>query len=563
MITLFARDHLLPVDAEVLPRLVRAARHGEAPGDERPGVAGPAGLHRQAREIDVGAFPDDLLARRRLPLLRRHLHHLHEQRPRVLPRVLQALRRLGLLQEREQLADLAQRRDRLLAHAERDARRRAEQIAEHGNARTPSAPSKPFGFSNSSAGPPAFSTRSQISVISRRGSTSARDALQLAAALELREKVAEVGVFHGGNPVESRRPEAQFTVASRWGQRARAPRPACPSTMGHASGAAPHDPRFIRARRVIFGIALASFVLSFFHRTAPAAIADELARAFAINSALLGTLAATYFYVYMVLQMPVGVLADTMGPRWLLAAGSLVAGLGSIAFALAPIVGDRGGRPHARRRRRLGRLHRDPQGERRLVSGEPVRDVERRHDVRRQSRRGDRGRAARMARDASVVARRVPGPRGAVDRARHRHMAQGARSAGGPRISAGARVAAGRVGEDALGAGAGVRALESGHVARILRQRRHRRQLSRLRGPLGGPLSRADVCDVARRGRAAHEPAAARRRLRRAAGRDAVRPIGAAAAASCASTPCCTRRPGCRGSCTCSGRCRRPSRGSG
>jgi sugar phosphate permease len=99
---------------------------------------------------------------------------------------------------------------------------------------------------------------------------------------------------------------------------------------------APHDRRFLRARRVIFGIALASFVLSFFHRTAPAAIADELARAFAINSALLGTLAATYFYVYTVLQIPVGVLADTIGPRRLLAAGSVVAGLGSIAFAVAP-----------------------------------------------------------------------------------------------------------------------------------------------------------------------------------------------------------------------------------
>jgi sugar phosphate permease len=98
----------------------------------------------------------------------------------------------------------------------------------------------------------------------------------------------------------------------------------------------PYDSRFIRARRAIFGIALASFVLSFFHRTAPAAIADELARAFAINSARLGTLAATYFYVYTVLQIPVGVLADTMGPRRLLAAGSLVAGAGSVAFALAP-----------------------------------------------------------------------------------------------------------------------------------------------------------------------------------------------------------------------------------
>jgi sugar phosphate permease len=102
---------------------------------------------------------------------------------------------------------------------------------------------------------------------------------------------------------------------------------------------APSDPdgaRFLRARRTVFAIALASFVLSFFHRTAPAAISGELTRAFAINSAVLGTLAATYFYVYTVLQIPVGVLADTMGPRRILTVGSLLAGAGSAAFALAP-----------------------------------------------------------------------------------------------------------------------------------------------------------------------------------------------------------------------------------
>lgn len=96
------------------------------------------------------------------------------------------------------------------------------------------------------------------------------------------------------------------------------------------------ESRFVRARRVVFGIVLASFVLSFFHRTAPAAIAGELTRAFAINSAVLGTLAATYFYVYTVLQIPVGVLADTLGPRLILSIGSIVAGVGSLAFALAP-----------------------------------------------------------------------------------------------------------------------------------------------------------------------------------------------------------------------------------
>ncbi len=81
---------------------------------------------------------------------------------------------------------------------------------------------------------------------------------------------------------------------------------------------------------------LGSYVLSFFHRTAPASIAGELTRAFDIPRAVLGALAATYFYVYTVLQVPVGVLADTYGPRRLLTGGSLVAAAGSLAFALAP-----------------------------------------------------------------------------------------------------------------------------------------------------------------------------------------------------------------------------------
>jgi predicted MFS family arabinose efflux permease len=94
--------------------------------------------------------------------------------------------------------------------------------------------------------------------------------------------------------------------------------------------------RRARVASVIFAIALASFVLSFVHRTAPAAIAGELTQAFSISAAVLGTLAATYFYVYTVLQIPVGVLADTLGPRRILTAGSAIAAAGSLLFALAP-----------------------------------------------------------------------------------------------------------------------------------------------------------------------------------------------------------------------------------
>jgi sugar phosphate permease len=93
--------------------------------------------------------------------------------------------------------------------------------------------------------------------------------------------------------------------------------------------------RFRRAL-VIYMILLAGYVLSFVHRIAPAAIAPELSRAFQINSALLGALAATYFYVYTVLQIPVGVLADTLGPRRIVTIGAFVAGVGSLLFGLAP-----------------------------------------------------------------------------------------------------------------------------------------------------------------------------------------------------------------------------------
>jgi sugar phosphate permease len=98
----------------------------------------------------------------------------------------------------------------------------------------------------------------------------------------------------------------------------------------------PPDRQFLRARRLVLGVVLGSYVLSFLHRIAPGSIAGELTRSFDIPRAVLGTLAATYFYVYTVMQIPVGVLADTLGPRRLLTAGSLVAGAGSLAFALAP-----------------------------------------------------------------------------------------------------------------------------------------------------------------------------------------------------------------------------------
>ncbi|ATE60892.1 MFS transporter [Thauera sinica] len=89
-------------------------------------------------------------------------------------------------------------------------------------------------------------------------------------------------------------------------------------------------------RMLPMAIVIAAYVLSFFHRFAPAGIAQDLAAAFQTSAASLGVLAATYFYVYTLMQVPTGILVDTLGPRRILLLGGLIAGAGSALFGMAP-----------------------------------------------------------------------------------------------------------------------------------------------------------------------------------------------------------------------------------
>ncbi|HSD53849.1 MAG TPA: MFS transporter [Burkholderiales bacterium] len=91
------------------------------------------------------------------------------------------------------------------------------------------------------------------------------------------------------------------------------------------------------ARRLIgFGLGIAAYLIGLFHRAAPATIAADLAQSFETSAAALGVLAATYYWVYTAMQIPSGILADTLGPRRLLAGGGLIAAAGAALFALAP-----------------------------------------------------------------------------------------------------------------------------------------------------------------------------------------------------------------------------------
>lgn len=93
--------------------------------------------------------------------------------------------------------------------------------------------------------------------------------------------------------------------------------------------------QLVRLRWTAFIVVGLAYVLSFFHRFAPAAISGDLQQTFQASGAELGGLAATYFYVYMIMQIPTGILVDTMGPRRVVAIGGLIAGIGSMMFGMA------------------------------------------------------------------------------------------------------------------------------------------------------------------------------------------------------------------------------------
>ncbi|BCR04239.1 MFS transporter [Desulfuromonas versatilis] len=85
----------------------------------------------------------------------------------------------------------------------------------------------------------------------------------------------------------------------------------------------------------VWGLGAALYIIGFFQRVAPGVMTAELMSEFTLGAAALGNLSAFYFYSYVAMQIPTGLLADSWGPRRLLTAGAAVAGVGSLCFALA------------------------------------------------------------------------------------------------------------------------------------------------------------------------------------------------------------------------------------
>jgi len=82
----------------------------------------------------------------------------------------------------------------------------------------------------------------------------------------------------------------------------------------------------------VWAVAATYYLAAFYLRSSPAVMTTELMRDFGISASRLGSFSAVYFYAYLAMQIPTGVLVDSWGARRLLIAGSVAAAIGTCVF---------------------------------------------------------------------------------------------------------------------------------------------------------------------------------------------------------------------------------------
>ena len=92
-------------------------------------------------------------------------------------------------------------------------------------------------------------------------------------------------------------------------------------------------------RYVVCATIFLSYILVYFHRLCPAVIALDMQEAFQASGTLLGVLGSAYFYPYAIMQLPVGLLADSWGPRKTVASFLILASAGSLLMGLSSGLG--------------------------------------------------------------------------------------------------------------------------------------------------------------------------------------------------------------------------------
>jgi MFS family permease len=86
---------------------------------------------------------------------------------------------------------------------------------------------------------------------------------------------------------------------------------------------------------VVFGGAVFAYIVGVTQRTSFGVLGVDATERFHVTAATISTVAVIQIVVYAVLQIPVGMLADRIGPRTLIIAGALLMAAGQLVLAMA------------------------------------------------------------------------------------------------------------------------------------------------------------------------------------------------------------------------------------
>ena len=88
-------------------------------------------------------------------------------------------------------------------------------------------------------------------------------------------------------------------------------------------------------RWLIFAVLTTAYFFVYFHRLSLSVVANDLVNEFQLSAGMMGILGSIYFYCYAAMQLPAGLLSDSLGPRKTVTFFLLIAAIGSLVFGLA------------------------------------------------------------------------------------------------------------------------------------------------------------------------------------------------------------------------------------
>jgi sugar phosphate permease len=96
----------------------------------------------------------------------------------------------------------------------------------------------------------------------------------------------------------------------------------------------------VNSRRswLIWGVAIFAYIVAVLQRSSLGVSGVEAAHRFDVSASLLSSLAVVQLVVYTALQIPVGVMLDRVGPKFLIATGALLMACGQVVLAVAPSI---------------------------------------------------------------------------------------------------------------------------------------------------------------------------------------------------------------------------------